>query len=437
VLKDQSSFTRYDLSVSGGSKIANYFVNLDYLDQRGLFRTSPANTYNTNTDFKRYGFRSNVAVDINRFLTSSVNLSAQIQNGNEPGATAPSIFANLLNTPNSAYPIFNPDGSLAGNENYTNNLYGQTFNSGYRLYNQAEFKLDLNLRADLSDITEGLYARVQGSYKSYLFENIRRSKPFEVFEMGINALGDTTYTRRGAVGGPMSNEGSVDGRNTSMYGEFVIGYDRQFGDHGISGMLHASADRVHVSANLPENYLGLAAKGSYNYKEKYLVDLALGYNGVERFPEGNRYGFFPAAGLGWNMAEEDFLNQVNWLDQLKVRGSYGLTGNVSAGRFTYLQYYSTSTGGNFGTTPTGRSGVTQGTPINPNVTWEKARKFNIGFDAAFFNNKLSFTADYFDHHFYDLLQAPGTTSAIFGASYPSVNIGVIDRSGAEFELTYQ
>src|SRR5690606_6054556 len=149
VLENQSTFTRYDLSVSGGSKIANYYVNLDYLDQGGLFKTSPENSYNTNADFKRYGFRSNVSVNINRILTSSVNLGAQIQNGNEPGATAPSIFANLLNTPNSAYPIFNPDGSLGGNDNYLNNIYGQTFNSGYRLYNQAEFKIDLNLRADL------------------------------------------------------------------------------------------------------------------------------------------------------------------------------------------------------------------------------------------------------------------------------------------------
>src|SRR5690606_34650764 len=122
---------------------------------------------------------------------------------------APSIFANLLNTPNSAYPIFNPDGSLGGNDNYLNNIYGQTFNSGYRLYNQAEFKIDLNLRADLSGITEGLYARALGAYKSYLFENISRIKTFEVFEMGINALGDTTYTRRGAPKEPMSNSGSV------------------------------------------------------------------------------------------------------------------------------------------------------------------------------------------------------------------------------------
>lgn len=437
VLKKQSAFTRYDLSVSGGKKTANYFVNLDYLDQGGLFKTSPNNKYNTNADFKRYGFRSNASIDLNKVLTSSVNLGAQIQNGNEPGATATTIFSNLLTIPNNATPIFNPNGSLAGTDNYLSNIYGQTLQSGYRLYNQVEFKVDLNLKAKLDMITKGLWARATGAYYSYLFETINRSKREEVFQMQVNAAGDTTYVRRGALRQNMVNNGTVNGRNASMYGEFALGYDRQFGAHGISALLHASNDKISVSSLLPENYTGFAGKTSYNFKEKYMVDLAFGYNGVERFAEGRRYGFFPAAGLGWNIAEENFMQSFNWLDLLKLRASYGLTGNVSAGRFTYLQYYSTGSGYNVGTTPTGANGIVQGSLANPFVTWEKAKKLNLGVDVALFTNKLSMSADFFDHHFYDLLQAPGTSSALLGASYPAVNIGKLDRRGAEFQLTYQ
>lgn len=437
VLKKNSAFSRYDLSVSGGAKSSNYFVNLDYLDQGGLFKTDPKNSYNTNADFKRYSFRSNASIDLNKIFTSSVNLGAQIQNGNEPGATVPTIFSNLLTTPANAVPVINPNGSLAGTDNYQSNIYGQTLRSGYRLYNQVEFKVDVNLKAKLDVITKGLWARGLVAYNSYLFENINRSKREEVFEMQVNAAGDTTYTRRGPLAATMSNVGTVSGRNSSLYGEFAVGYDRRFGVHGVSAFLQASNDKTSVGSLLPENYRGIAGKTSYNYKEKYLVDLAIGYNGVERFAEGSRYGFFPAAGLGWNISEEDFMKPVKFINQLKLRGSYGLTGNVSAGRFTYLQYYTSGSGYNFGTTPTGANGIVQGTLANPNVTWEKAKKLNIGVDAAFFDNKLSFTADYFVNNFYDILQRPNTGSAILGAAYPAVNIGKLERNGMEFQFTYQ
>ncbi len=437
VLKKNAVYSRYDLSVSGGAKSSNYFVNLDYLDQGGLFKTDPKNTYNTNADFKRYSFRSNASIDLTSILTSSVNLGAQIQNGNEPGAATNNIFSNLLTTPANAVPLMNPNGSLAGTDNYTSNILGQTFKSGYTQYNQVEFKVDVDLKAKLDVLTKGLFAKGLIAYNSYLFETISRTKREEVFEMLVNAAGDTTYTRRGPLLATMSNSSTVNGRNSSMYGELALGYNRTFGVHGVSAYLNASNDNMSVGSLLPENYRGIAAKTSYNYKEKYLVDLAFGYNGVERFAEGRRYGFFPAAGLGWNVAEEDFMKSVKFVNQLKLRGSYGLTGNVSAGRFTYFQYYTTGSGYNFGTTPTGANAIVQGALANTNVTWEKARKLNIGLDAAFLENKLTFTFDYFVNNFYDLLQRPNTGSSILGASYPAVNIGKLERNGMEFQLTYQ
>ncbi|RKD12781.1 hypothetical protein BCY91_11050 [Pelobium manganitolerans] len=437
VLKNNAAFSRFDLAVSGGAKTSNYFVNLDYLDQGGLFRTDPKNSYNTNADFKRYSFRSNASIDLSKMFTSSVRLGAQIQNGNEPGATVPTIFSNLLSTPANAIPVFNPNGSLAGTDNYLSNIYGQTFRSGYRLYNQVEFKVDVDLKAKLDVLTKGLYAKALVAYNSYLFENINRAKREEVFEMQVNAAGDTTYTRRGAVGVPMSNIGTVTGRNSSLYGEFALGYQRRIGVHGFDAYLQASNDKMSYSSLLPENYRGIAAKASYNYKEKYLLDVAFGYNGVERFAEGRRYGFFPAIGLGWNITEERFMQFVPFIDYLKLRGSYGLTGNVSAGRFTYLQNYARGAGYNVGTTPTGANGIIQASLANPNITWEKAKKLNLGVDARFFNNKLGTTVEYFVNHFYDLLQRPNTGSAILGAAYPLVNIGKLERNGMEFQLTYQ
>ncbi|MEQ7801167.1 SusC/RagA family TonB-linked outer membrane protein [Pedobacter sp. ASV1-7] len=440
VLKKHSTFSRYDLAVSGGGKISRYFVNLDYMDQGGLLKTSDANTYNTNADFRRYGFRTNVSIDLTSILTATVNLSAQIQNGNEPGSTVPTIFSNIMKTPNNAYPVRNADGSYGGNDNYTSNILGQTISSGYRPYTQSEYKADLSLKADLKMVTPGLWARATAAYKSYLLENITRTKTFEVFKMSLNAIGDTTYTRSGPVATAMVNQGGVGSRYRMIYSELAMGYDRDFGAHGINVLFNASNDNVQSGNTLADNYRGIAGRVAYNFEEKYLAELAFGYNGVERYPTNKRYGFFPAFGLGWNLSEEDFLKDVNWLSQLKLRATYGLTGNANAGYFVYNQYYVLGTSYNIANTPTNAQGIAQGAsniPANTLITWEKAKKLNAGVDLGLLDHRLTLKADYFVHNFYDLLQAPGTRSAIFGGTYPSLNIGKIKRSGAEFQLLYQ
>jgi TonB-linked SusC/RagA family outer membrane protein len=437
VLEKQSAFRRYDVAVSGGGKLANYFVNLDYLDQGGLLKTSPDNSYNTNADFKRYALRSNVGVDLTRIFSANVNMAAQIQNGNEPGSTVPTIFSSLLSTPSNASPVLNPDGSLAGTDAYRNNIYGQSLRSGYRPYNQMEFKADLSLKANLDDLAKGLWVRGTAAYKNYLFNALSRSKGPEVFQMIVNAAGDTSYTRHGPVATIMTNTGAISARNRMLYTELALGFSRQLGGHGLDLLLHASNDNQQVGEQLDENYRGLAGRLSYNFRGRYLAEVAMGYNGVERLPKNNRYGFFPAFGLGWNIAEESFLQNQDWLDVLKLRMSYGQTGNVSAGQFAYNQYYNTGTAYNIGNTSTNANSIVQGTTANPLVTWEKAKKLNLGLDLALFNNRLALSADYFDHDFYDLLQARNGGSAIFGAAYPSVNIGKINRTGLEFQLSYE
>lgn len=437
VMKNQSSFNRYDVALSGGGKVANYFVNLDYFAQEGLLKNNNETTYNTRLGLKRYSFRSNTNINVSKRLIAGLNVGGQFQNTNQPGSAASTLLSNMLTTPSLAYPVFNPDGSLGGTSNYTNNIYGQNFLTGYRVANQLEYKVDINLKADLSDITSGLWAKATGSYYNYMLENIARVKTFEVYQMSVSALGDTIYDRRGNVKTPMTNTGGVSSRSSGMYGEFTVGYDKRFGQHGVSAILNTSIDRSTDNSLLPENYKGIAGRVFYDFEQKYLVNLAVGYNGVERFAEDNRYGFFPAVGLGWNIAEEDFFKSVSWLDDFKLRGSYGLTGAVTAGRYTYLGYYSSSGSYSFGTTAgAALTGVTDKS-FNPNVTWEKAKKLNAGVDLGFFRRKLSITIDYFDNHFYDILQTPNSLTAIYGNTYPLMNIGKIDRKGIEFQATYQ
>ncbi|KAI9451728.1 TonB-dependent receptor [Russula earlei] len=437
ILKNTAPYGRYDLSFSGTAKSVRYFANLDYLNQGGLFQTLSSNTYNTNADYQRYIFRSNVEMDLNSFLTASLNLFGRIQNTNQPGATTATIFSGLLSTPNSAYPIRNADSSIAGSQNYQNNLYAQTMLSGYQPVYERDFKADMTLKGNLDRIAKGLWIKALVAVNAYERETTNRSKSVAVFRPYTDpATGIISYTQYG-TNGTQANTISVSSQNRLTYSELSMGYSKKMGNHNITALVMYNNDNRLVNSNLPVNYSGVAGKVSYDYAQKYLVEIAAGYQGSELYPSGKRYGLFPAIGLGWNITNENFLkNRPDWLNNLKLRATYGKTGNANAGYYVYNQYYVTGTGYGFGTTvPSSTTTYTQGALANPNITWEKAKKLNAGIDADLFSNRLNFTLDYFNENYYDLLQQRGDLSAV--AAAPQLqNIGKDRYNGIELQATW-
>jgi hypothetical protein len=437
VLKNQSSTGRYDLSVSGGTSSLRYFANLDYFNQQGLFDTLGSNVYNTATDYKRYIFRSNVSVDLSKTFTTFLNLFTRVQNFNEPGSGTVGIFENFKNTPNKAYNVFNSDGSLGGNKDYTSNIYGQTVLSGYRPSYSRDFKVDLGLKANLDNIVKGLWVRGTVAINAYLLEAINRSKSLVVFQQNKTTTGDTVYQQFGSTA-DQSNSITVNTQNRKVYTELAVGYSKLAGKHNFDALVLASNDNIMENTDLAHNYRGVSARLGYHYDEKYLAEVALGYNSNDRYPEGHRYGTFPALGLGWNISKENFFNGMpTWINDLKIRGSVGKTGNADVRYYAYNQYYTGGSGYNFGETSTPVSGTTQGGLANPGFTWEKATKYNIGIDASLLKHKLELTVDYFTDKYYDLLQSRGASIELLGTDYPDQNIGKNNYSGFELELTYQ
>lgn len=437
VLRDQSAFSRYDLNISGGGDVARYFVDLGYLNQNGLFKTASFNKYNTNADYKQYVFRSNVSVNLSKRISTYLDIFGLVGNKSEPGATADSIFSNILSTPANAYPVLNPDGSLGGNQNYQDNIYGQTVRSGYLVHNTLDGKVDLALKGNLDDFVKGLWIKGTASFVTNLIETINRSKPLVTYQMKTGSAGDTTYQQFGATS-DQSNSGSINDRERMLYTEVALGYSGEFNGQKIDAVLLANHDNIMLENQLKQNFDGVSGRVTYNFKDKYIAEAALGYNGTNRYPVHKRFGFFPAVGAGWVISKERFLeNESSWLDLLKLRISYGKTGNANPGYFVYNQYYVSGVNYNFGESPSTAYGVTEDTLSNPSITWEKANKFNAGVDAAFLHNKLSVSVDYFSNKFYDILQQPGMNTALLGAYYPEENLGINRMSGLELQLTYQ
>jgi TonB-linked SusC/RagA family outer membrane protein len=438
VLKDHAFVGRYDVTVSGGSSSVRYFANLDYLNQQGLFKTIDKNVYNTGSEYKRYIFRSNVSVDLNKTFTTFLNLFTRVQNFNEPGAFTPTIFENFKNTPNSAYNVLNTDSSLGGNRDYTSNIYGQTVLSGYRPSYSRDFKVDLGLKANLDKVVKGLWVRGTIAINAYLLEAINRSKNLVVFQQNKNAAGNPVYQQYGTIA-DQNNSITVNTQNRRFYTELAAGYSKQMDKHGIDALVLASNDNNMENTDLDYNYRGVSAKISYNYNQKYLAEVAVGYNSNDRYPTGHRYGLFPAFGVGWNITRENFLaGKPSWINDIKIRGSVGKTGNADIRYYAYNQYYlSYGSSYNFGETSTPVTGVTQDVLANPNFTWAKALKYNIGFDANLFKNKVTLNIDYFTNRYYDLLQSRGASVEILGTNYPDQNIGKNNYSGVELQLAYE
>jgi len=444
ILKDQTSLNRYNFNVQGSGTGFRYFVDLDYMKEGGLFNTIDSNVYNTNAQLDRYLVRTNLGVDITKTTNMQLNLFGRIQKNNQPGGGTAGILSSLVTTPQNAYPVFNPNGSLAGTSVYGQNvnIYGQTVYRGYQFQDARDMAVDLQLTQKLDFVTPGLYLRGQGSYNNSTTYTTNRTKNFAVFQLNAN----DTYAQYGTTT-EQTTAGTANDRVRVTYLEAALGYDKSFGEHTINTVVLANQQSTlpFQSGNLPENYTDYAARVTYNWREKYLAEAAASYAGFNYFAPEKQWALFWAGGVGWNVHNENFIkNNLDFISNLKLRATYGLTGQANTSYFTYIQTYwtpSTNINNNDGYYFGNGGGLVRSTGqnalTNPQLEPEKANKLNLGVDLGLAKNKLFFTAEYFQNKYFDLVGTPGSQTAILGTSFPAKNLQKFDYWGQEFSLTWQ
>ncbi|WP_187328741.1 SusC/RagA family TonB-linked outer membrane protein [Echinicola rosea] len=445
VLKKEAPISSYNLNVNGAGGSARYYVGLSYMNQQGHFTTSDANAYNTNLNFDRYLITSSVDVDVTDDFTVNATLFGRIEDGNQPGAGAFNILNDLFRTPNNAYPVYNPNGSFGGNASFTNNLMAQTVSSGYIANYSKDAMVNIKLDYDFDNFVEGLSMSASSNVSTQAQSAIVRNKRSIVYQYLLEEEGpeeDGAYTAYGSNQAQSNSYTPVSTYN-SWYGQLDLTYDRTFGKHHVTGTLFADKKVETINYDLPRKPFNGAFKAKYDFAKKYMAEAAIVYSKYNGYRPGMQSGGFYAFGLGWDIAKEDFLASSALIDQLKVRGTFGKTGSGidnagyygwrqsyrnSVTDYTYLQGYS-----EFNQTAT-----VQNNPMaNPNLTWEKAHKLNVGMDLALWNNHLSFSGDYYHDFYYDMLQIRGKTIALGGFEFPVENIGEQLRTGLELALTYQ
>ena len=444
IMNNSTTSQAYNLNVTGGGRVAQYFVSLGYYSENGLFKTSDANSYNTNFKYNRYLITSKVNINVTDEFKVSMSLMGRIEEGNQPGGISGTGYSDLLSnvwqTPNNAYPVLNHNCTDGGNDSYTQNLYAQTTGSGYISSNTRDVVGTINLKYDFDKLVRGLSVGATGNISSQVRNAIVRTKQAQVFQYSITQQGNEAYDKYGDVSSQTNSYRSVS-TYQYMYGKMYVDWERQFGMNGVKASLWGDTRTILNNYDLPMIPSNIGQKVEYNYDNKYFAQAAVTESYYNRYDNGRRWGTFWAVGLGWDISKEKFM-EASKIDQLKLRATYGHTGNGidNAGYFSYLKRYNEDGGFWYsnGTSMSNGGSVSEISPLaNTLLTWEKGRKVNVGLDLTLLKNRLTLSADYYNDYYYDILQSRGKSIELLGIAYPAENIGKTRYYGLETQLSWQ
>ena len=427
ILRKAAPITNYNFTASGSNEYFRYFVLLNVLDDRSLYRKAGnVSDFSKNGTYTRYNFRTNIDVKLSKRLQGAVTLGGTIEDKTNPGTSenTSGMFDLMSSIAPNAFPVYVSTGMYGGNSMYSNPL-GDLMQTGYTSYNGRSLQAIFQLKGDLGFITPGLSVSGAVGFNTYFKSYSKKSRQYARYSVDRDNADEiiyTTYGQNTSLAGDESS--SSQWRDYSL--QASLNYNRTFNElHNIDAIyLGSYNDYVVTGTDLSYKNIAMGGRVTYSYDKRYIGEFSFGYNGTENFPKGHRFGFFPAGSLGWILSNEAFLKGNPILNYLKLRASYGIVGNDNIGGIRYMfdQYYD-GYGYHLGNSNNVQDGLVQGKLANPDVTWEKEKKFNAGFEATLIN-KIDVSFDYFIQKRSNILSQPyRTVPDYLGISRPDINIG--------------
>lgn len=464
-LRKNTPQTRANANISGGTDFVNYFVNVGYIHQGGNLNTEDSDFlgYDPQCYMNRLSLRSNLDFHITKSLTASLNIASYAENvnmpavgalyGNNPASDSNQnwmitdiIYQSQTILPISPGPTTDSrfgveSGGIVG-YNYLDRSAFEIINRrGFHTNKKKNLNTQFSINWDLSDlVTKGLSVNGMAAYDTYNRGILEGNKKEAVYNVTVDYSNDSmSYSSDPSVVQPLTMY-SRNFSNYKIYVQGTVNYARKFGKHDVTGMITAYRKYWETtSAEIPYNILGTAARATYSYDDRYLVEGNFGYNGSEQFAPTKRFGMFPSGSVGWIASNESFLKDNKYITWLKMRASYGFTGNDQneGFRFLYQDNIQPSAGGSY-VGGLGGSIISEGLLGNKNITWEYAKKMNFGVELGLFKD-LRINFDYFTEHRDQILIRRQTIPSFQGvsASYiPRVNMGEVKNHGFEIEASY-
>ena len=461
--------TQHNINISGGTKVAKYFVSAGYLFDDGYFKKfdNPYCGYSTTPNYNRYNFRSNLDLTLSKDLSVSIKLGGRLESRYTPAASdfytngqwADAQIEYLLSRINSipawAFSPYLPDGRFMENPsagvNLTNPL-GWLLTQGYVIKQTNTIESTLALNYKLDKLLKGLSFRTQYAYDGTYYANRMQSGSFVSYN--VNKTTGEISAGTASLGTSDSPLGPIQASYSGIINydlQASFNYTRDFGKHAVTGLALFQRQAKMLSGAQPAYASqGFVGRATYNYDGKYFAEVNGAYNGSENFASGVRYGFFPAVSAGWTISNESFMKSLTWLNQLKVRGSYGKIGfdRIGGSRFLYLDEYTqntslvqfglpTSIQFGYPTSAQTYTSVIHSRIGNPLISWETSLKRNIGIESSFFDNFLNVNFDLFDENRSGILLNRASGLATYGEAYPMLNLGEVYNRGFEVEVRIQ
>lgn len=440
LLKERMPLSNYYLHFNGGNKVARYFALLNVLRDGGIFK----NTENlsgtlSSDDYTQYNFRSNVDINVNKSLLASLYISGAVGEKNSMGGeNTNSIFDLISNIPPNAFPVYNPNGSYGGNQLYVNPV-GE-LQSKYHTVDDRMLSVNFRLTQNLGSVLEGLSVSSGVSFNNYHASYTMQEKGYRRFSLTEHNTSSFLYTAFGDES-PISKDESNADRWQNFTFDAMVNYDRNYGKHDVDGVLMFKvSDKQQSYDYFPYRHALLGGSLLYGYGEKYLTSFSFSYDGSYEFSSKEKFAFYPAVSLGWIVTNENFFKDNNIISYLKLRTSYGLTGNDNIGasrRFLYNEFYYPALSYYFGSSNSSHSGLSESSLRNVNVTRERQKEFNFGAEIQLLNT-LDLQVDLFKRKRYNILtKTHDRYSAYLGLESPELNVGEVENSGMEVSISYK
>ncbi|GHV38197.1 SusC/RagA family TonB-linked outer membrane protein [Bacteroidia bacterium] len=466
LFKDYTTNQRGNMNISGGGRIARYYIALSYAKDNGILKVDPVNNFNNNIQLNKYTVRSNVNIDLTKTTELAVRVNGTFDSYQGPLSGGADMYTKAIKANPVLFPaFFSPDeGHKYANHVLFGNygIGGEYMNPyaemlrGYKESEETVIISQLELKQNLNFITKGLKARLlANTTRNSYYDLTRAYNPF-YYSVGTYDKYNDVY-----ILGDLNPDTGTDYLNysqgqkkvsSSIYMETSASYDQTFDEkHSVSGMLvwtareAKSANETTLQKSLPSRNLGLAGRFTYGLFDRYYTEFNFGYNGSERFDRDNRWGFFPSGGFGWIVSKESFWENKpisRIINTLKLKGSYGLVGNdnIADERFFYLSEVNMSNsnrGYYFGTDFNyGYNGISISRYANSKIGWEISHKLNLGIEMKMFKD-LEIQAEYFTERRTNILQERADIPTIIGLqATPRANIGEAKGRGIDLSADY-
>ncbi|SDD00407.1 SusC/RagA family TonB-linked outer membrane protein [Niabella drilacis] len=466
LLKDNTLNHRLNMSISGGGKVARYFIAGNIAQDNGVLKVPKMNDFNNNIRLTTSSLRINVNVNATKTTELVARLSGTFDDYTGPLSGGADVYNDIMHTSQVLFAPYYPAGynerfvrhilfGNAGDDGAYANPYADMV-KGYKNYSRSNMYAQLELKQQLSAIIPGLsFKAMMNTTRNAYFDLTRQYNPFWYQVTGKDPVtGGYQYELLNEEKGTEYLDYKEGGKTqgSSFYLESSLDYNRTFAQkHNVSALLiyimrnSLNGNAGSLTASLPFRNLGVSGRATYGFDKRYYVEFNFGYNGSERFDMHHRFGFFPSAGAAWVVSNERFFEGLkDKITNLKIRATYGLVGNDAIGdpanRFFFLSEMNMTDGGRGYSLGQdwaySKPGISIVSYPNPNITWEVAEKKNLALELSLFG-KMNLTAEIYKEHRRNILMERKSIPSTMGlVKNISANVGEATGQGVDLSMDY-